>query len=141
MQFISQSYFDSLHSDYKSSTHILTTSKTWAIESVPYTILPWEYVQSSTWVLCTDDIYITISFDKKENWNNWYIENSNYVKVCIDESNKLYQFVTCLYKKWMPTWYENRLNKKLRASQNKTQEQAIKKLIAYLSDVQSYYKS
>ena len=140
MKFISKEYFDSLHPDYKSSTHILTTSKTWATESVPYTILPWAYVQSSTWVLSTDDIYITVSFDKKENWIHWYLENSNYVQVCIDESNRLHAFVTSLYEKWASSRYENRLNKKLRASQNKTQEQAIKKLIAYLSDVQSSYK-
>lgn len=99
MLFISKNEYDSIHADFKSDKTILKMDKSGATVAVPYTILAGEYVQSDTGRLGGNDIYITVSFDRKKDWKGGYIENSNYTRIVLKETFEVEQFALSMYQK------------------------------------------
>jgi hypothetical protein len=87
-----------------------------------------------------DMIMILISFEPKENWSYGYVENSNYIRLHIEDNGVIEQFVCSLYQKDKGCSYENRLNIKFRKCTVQSLDKAIEKLCVYIDKVNEHYK-
>lgn len=85
--------------------------------------------------LSRDTIMILISFDPKEQWAHGYVENSNYVRMKIDQYGVMEVFVSSLHKKDVQISRESRLNIKFRKTRAKSLVDAVNKIEKFVNAV------
>lgn len=101
---------------------------------VPY------YVVNTGPMSRNDSIYLVVGFQEKGTWPSGIMENSNYFRMRIELDGTMEVFTQSLYKQGNRPSFENRLPVKFRKARAKDLNDAIKKLNAYISLVQSYYE-
>jgi len=97
-----------------------------------------EYVKVSNACMGNDTIILTLSFDKKENWHYGYIQNSNYLRMNIEQSGEVEIFECSLHQKGSSR--RERLNSKFRKCTVKSMEKVVEKIIIFVEKVNSELK-
>ena len=91
-----------------------------------------------------DSVFLLVSFDKKEDWVNGYVENSNYFQMAIYSNGSMKVFTQSLYEKGHRNSYNHRLSNKgikFRTSKNvSTVEKMFEKIDAFISKIEEEYK-
>lgn len=82
-----------------------------------------------------EHILLCIMFDKKETWANGIMENSNYVRIMVDENGEFECFTRSLYKRGQPYSYETRLPLKFRKCTVKELSKGIQKVVEFVKKV------
>lgn len=88
----------------------------------------------------TESIYLVICFQPKEEWPNGYLENSNYLRMVIDQSGTMEVFTQSLYQKGKSASRETRLPVKFRKARAKSLQDAKDKLMKLIDIIKEYYK-
>jgi len=94
-----------------------------------------EYLDVSKASIGKDTIMLTLSFDKKENWHYGYIQNSNYLRFCIEQSGEVEVFECSLHQKNSSS--RDRLNSKFRKCTVKSIEKVVEKILIFVEKVNS----
>ena len=87
--------------------------------------------------LGTENILMCIMFDKKETWANGIMENSNYVRIIVDEKGEFECFTRSLYKRGESYSYETRLSLKFRKCTVNELSKGIKKVVEFVNKVKA----
>ena len=85
-------------------------------------------------------LFLTVGFDKKEDWSYNIFENSNYFKMSIKTDGTMEVFTQSLYPRIETKTYETRLKVKFRKTKAKDIQDAIKKLNAYIDLIKKELK-
>lgn len=93
------------------------------------------FVQVQKAVMGTTEIMLLISFEPKTDWNFGYVENSNYIRISIEQNGVVECFTQCLYRKGLKNTLAGRLPIKLRKFTAKTLDKAVEKLIEHFEKV------
>jgi hypothetical protein len=82
-----------------------------------------------------EHILMCIMFDKKETWANGIMENSNYVRISVDEKGEIVCFTRSLYERGKNYSYETRLPLKFRKCTVINLNKGIRKIIEFVNKV------
>lgn len=93
------------------------------------------FVQVQKAAMGNSMIMLLISFEPKTEWHYGYVENSNYMRISIEQNGVVECFTQSLYKKGGRNTFEGRLPIKLRKFTAKTLDKAIEKLSQHFDKV------
>lgn len=93
------------------------------------------YTFVDTGCMGTDTIMLLLSFEPKEKWSHGYVENSNYMRISIEQNGEVECFTQSLYPYEAAKSYETRLPIKLRKFTAKSFDVVLTKLADHVVKV------
>jgi len=93
------------------------------------------YTKVDNGCMGTDTIMLLLSFEPREKWSYGHVENSNYMRIAVEQNGEVECFTQSLYPYGMDKSYATRLPIKLRKFTAKSFDVVLTKLAAHVEKV------